>query len=142
MTKKKVYDLEVRQELKTTKDIMNLAVEDLANTTMSREEFIAENNELKSKIKHLEELLKNSEQVSDITIKSHEEEIIRVELRRMYEAHVLQDIPMIDKDDIKKLKTLIESLAIIKTGQKVKKPKVKEMSVEAALAMVADEVNK
>lgn len=142
MTDKRVFDLEVRKELKDTKQIMDKAVEDLTLMAFSKEDLIKENQELKDKIKHLEEMLLASKNIPDLAIRSHEEEIVRIELKRMYDVHVLKNIPLVDKDDIKKIKTLIECISIIKNGQKPIVRKEKEMSVEDALAFMRDETEK
>jgi hypothetical protein len=137
MTDKKVFDLEIRKELKDTKQIMDKAVEDLTYTVISKEELVKENQELKTKIIHLETLLINS-QVPDLTPRTPEEEIIKVEIKRMYDAHVTKNIPLVDKDDIKKLKTLVDALAVIRGSQPQKTKKEKEMSIEDALSLVSD----
>jgi hypothetical protein len=128
----KVFDMEVRKELKETKVVADKAVGDLYNVTMSREELIAENLVLKEQVKHLEGLLVHKDSVKDISLKSHEEEIILVEFKRMYDVHVLGNQPLVDTDDIKKLKLLVESLSIIRNGQKPKKVQEKQLSVEEA----------
>lgn len=139
MSDKKVYDIEVRKELKDTKQVMDKAISDLTNVVISKEQLIKENGELKQKIKHLEQLLINSKEIPSLSLNSHEEEIIKVELKRMYDVHVLQNIPLVDKDDIKKLKILVEALSIIKNGKKPVKKKEKEMSLEDAFELMTSE---
>jgi hypothetical protein len=123
-------------EIKTSQDIMSDTLAGLSDN----HRLIQENNELKERVKHLEDLLLNSRQLADPNQKSPEEEIVRVELKRMYDVHVLKNIPIVDKEDIKKLKTLIDALAVIKNGQKLPAKKEKDMSVEEALSLVKDEL--
>lgn len=142
MAKKKVFDLEARKELKDTKQVMDKAVDDLTNAVVSREQLLLENKVLKEQIEHLEELLLNAKNVPTIELKTHEEEIILVELKRMYDMHVIRNCPLVDKDDIKKLKILVESLSIIRNGRKPAKKKEDEMTIEEALSLVSDQVEK
>jgi len=90
--------------------------------------------ELKQQIARLEELLSNARKKN---AKSHEEEIIMAELKRMWTVHVVKDVPMFETNDVKKLKTLVEALNIIRNGFKEVKPKEKDMSVEDALRLVS-----
>jgi hypothetical protein len=89
--------------------------------------------ELQARIAYLEGLLLEARKEVP---KSHEEEIIMVELKRMWESHVVQNIPLFEQNDVKKLKILVEALNIIRNGIKDVKKKEKEMSVEDALKLV------
>ena len=140
--KKKVtpLDPEARAELKTTKSIMDHSIEDLANSANIIKALELKLSVAEQEIEHLKELLKNS-QVPDLARKSHEEELIQVELHRMHQNHVINNIPLTDKDDIKKLEILVKSLATIRHGKPKKEKKEKLPSIEEALEIMKNEVN-
>lgn len=138
MSDKQVIDITEKRELKDAKTVAEQATTDLYNSATYIQELEEQLNDANSKIKHLEELLKNANNVSDLSRKSHAEEIILVELKRMWDAHVSQNIPLDDKDSVKKLEVLVKSLVALKSGQQSKVKKEKSMSVAEALAIVKD----
>jgi len=142
MAKKKIVNLdpEARSELKSTKNILDHSIEDLANTATIIGALRLQLDVANQEIEHLQELLKDSN-VPDLERKSHEEEIIQVELKRLHQTHVINNIPLVDKDDIKKLEILVKSLATIRSGQVPKKKKEEKMSIADALDIMKDEVN-
>lgn len=144
MTRKKqpkVLDIEARKELKSTKEVLDISVDNLHNSTHIIDQLNRENLELKEKVAHLEELLKHTSSVPDLERKPHEEEIIQVELKRMWDTHVINNVPLVDKDDVKKLETLVKCLVSLRAGKPVKVKKEKTMSIEDALRIVKDDVS-
>ena len=103
--------------------------------------------ELETKVKHLESLLQsaniptiesNSPSQSPLSRKSHEEEIIQVEFRRLHNKVVGQN-ESLDREDLKKFEILVKALVSLKSGQikeDKSKKKEKEMPVEDLLRIV------
>jgi hypothetical protein len=116
---------------KRIKDVPIKTSEEVLESIKAESESV---EELKQQIARLEELLANARKKN---AKSHEEEIIMAELKRMWTVHVVKDVPMFETNDVKKLKTLVEALNIIRNGFKEVKPKEKDMSVEDALRLVS-----
>jgi hypothetical protein len=137
---KKIKDFDTYSQLKNSKDIADQATKDLMNTSIYIQKLEKELKEAKDKIVHLEEMLKNSN-VPDLALKPHEEEIISVELKRMYDRHVLNDVPLDEKEDLKKLDTLVKCLVALRGGTIKKDKKEKAMSVDDALKIVKGEIH-
>jgi hypothetical protein len=130
-----------REKVKSSVQFANKAFESLE----SQQNYI---KELENKIQHLETLLKtsniptiesNSPSQSPLARKSHEEEIIQVEFRRLHTKVVGQN-ESLTRDDLKKFEILVKALVALKSGQikedKSKKSKEKEMPVEDLLRIV------
>lgn len=110
---------------------------DIKDVKEVMDEFRANDTDaLQKRITQLEEMLRNARKLKP---KSIEEELILTELKRMWDVHVVQDIPMMETQDVKKVKILVEALSIVRNGTKEVKKKDKEMSVEEALRLVAEE---
>jgi hypothetical protein len=130
-----------RTKVKESVEFANKAFESLE----SQQTYI---KELEDKVKHLESLLKssniptiesNSPSNSPLSRKSHEEEIIQVEFRRLHHKVVGLNEPL-DPRDLKKFEILVKALVALKSGQikedKSKKSKEKETPVEDLLRIV------
>jgi len=137
---KKILDLEARKELKSNKSVMDKMVSDISGSGTIITGLKGEIKALNDQIAHLESLLKHKPE--DVTeIKPIEEQIIMTELGRLYDAHVVRNIPIVEKEDVKKLETLIKCLVSLRAGKPEKKKKEKSMSVEDAMKMMKEEIN-
>lgn len=136
--KTKIKDLEVREELKSGKAIMGCMVAEISGSSVSIKSLQGEIKALNEHIKHLEDLAKSSDKEDPKPI---EEQIIMTELGRLYDAHVIKNIPIVEKDDVKKLETLVKCLVSLRAGKPAKKKKEKTMSVEDAMAIMKESVN-
>lgn len=140
--KTKILDLEARKELKSNKEVMDVMVADVSDIAIYAGNLERKVKELESTIEHLEKLLKDKpEEESELERKPIEEEIIMVELNRMHDLHVMRNCPITEKDDIKKLETLVKCIVSLRTGKTPKKKKEKAMSLDDALKVMKDEVN-
>ncbi len=135
---KKIGDITKQQRLRDSKEIADQAVEDLHNTSLYVSKLKDDLADANKKIKHLEDLL-NNVPMDTCALKPHEEEIILVELKRMYDRHVLSDIPLDEKEDLKKLDTLVKCLVALRSTTTKKQKKEKTMSVDEALSLVKSE---
>jgi len=140
--KTKILDLEARKELKSNKEVMDIMVEDVSDIAIYAGNLERKVKELEEQIEHLKELLKyKPEEESELDRKPIEEEIITVELKRMWDLHVMKNCPITEKDDIKKLETLVKCLVSLRSGKAPKKKKEKAMSLDDALKIMKEEVN-
>lgn len=130
-----------KEKVKSSIQFANKAFESLE----SQQAYI---KSLEDKVAHLESLLKssniptiesNSPSNSPLSRKSHEEEIIQIEFRRLHDKVVIRN-ESLDRDDLKKFEILVKALVSLKSGQikedKSKKSKEKEMPIEDLLKIV------
>lgn len=126
-----------KQKAKESIQFANKAFETL-------ESNLAYIKELEEKVAHLENLLKTSNtptiesNSSSLSRKSHEEEIIQIEFKRLHDKVVKLNEPL-DPKDLKKFEILVKAIVSIKSGQikedKTKK-KEKEIPIEELLKCV------
>lgn len=137
--KTKITNLETRKELKSNKSVMDSMVKDISGSGAEITSLKGEIKSLNDQIKHLEDLLKKKS--SEDGEKPIEEQIIMTELARLHDAHVIRNIPIVEKDDVKKLETLVKCLVSLRAGKVPKKKKEKSMSVEDAMAIMKESIN-
>ena len=134
MANKKVKDL------KSNKQVMDDMVSDISGSSALITSLKGEIRLLNDQVERLEGLLKKKSE-DDEEAKPIEEQIIMTELGRLYDAHVIRNIPIVEKDDVKKLETLVKCLVSLRAGKVPKKKKEKSMSVEDAMAIMKEEIN-
>jgi len=126
--------------LKSNNEVMNDMVSDISGSTKIITGLKGEIKALNDQVLRLEGLLKYKENKKEDN-KPIEEQIIMTELGRLHEAHVIKNIPIVEKDDVKKLETLIKCLVSLRAGKVPAKKKEKSMSVEDAMAIMKEEIN-
>jgi len=134
MANKKVKDL------KSNKQVMDDMISDISGSSAVITSLKGEIRLLNDQVERLEGLLKKKSE-DDEEAKPIEEQIIMTELGRLYDAHVIRNIPIVEKDDVKKLETLVKCLVSLRAGKVPKKKKEKSMSVEDAMAIMKEEIN-
>jgi len=139
--KTKILDLEVKNSLKSNKEVMDV-ISDISDDTIYIGNLERKIKELQSELDSLKIVLDEKlKEGSDLERKPIEEEIIMVELKRMWDLHVMKNCPITEKDDIKKLETLVKCIVSLRSGKPTKKKKEKEMSLDDALKIMKEEVN-
>jgi len=135
---KNIKDLEMKPKLKDNKSVMDEMVADISGSSMEVKGLKGEIKFLKDQVARLELLVKAKDKEESKPI---EEQIIMTELGRLYDAHVIKNIPIVEKDDVKKLETLVKCLVSLRAGKTPAKKKEKSMSVEDAMAIMKESIN-
>ena len=117
---------------------MDEMVADISGSGAKMTALKGEIADLNRQIEHLQGLLKVKDSKEDK--KPVEEQIIMTELNRMYDLHVVRNCPIVEKDDIKKLETLVKCIVSLRAGKVPAKKKEKSMSVEDAMAIMKESI--
>lgn len=136
---KKKVKLTNIEAIKSGKEVMDEMVADISGSSAQMTSLKGEIADLNRQISHLQGLLKVKDS-KDSDKKPVEEQIIMTELNRMYDLHVVRNCPIVEKDDIKKLETLVKCIVSLRAGKVPAKKKEKSMSVEDAMAIMKESI--